>query len=435
VLGYYSSTLRGAFTVMSRIDSRGSRGSRGEVYVADMKAQQVLFHELTHHFSRQYFPAAYPVWYSEGFAEFIGSMELEANDRVVVGRPVQSRYATFGDNQWLSVRKLLTAKQYSDVGDSVYLLYAEGWLLVHYLTNTHARPGQLKTYLTLINKGVAFDAASQQAFGDLDKLNAELRSYSARGKLDALVLPFKKLDPGAISVRPLSAAEDAMLPLDIRLYSGIPAGDAAEFADKVAAAAARYPADPDAFRVLYEAQRLAGRTAQARAAATRWAELAPDSGLAIAAQADALSDALAAAGNRDATQWTAVRKLYAAAVKKAPDTPHILHGFYQSYLKQGITPPESAQNALYRAFELLPQYDELRMQLAADFEMRGMIDEAIAIIRPEAYLAIDPSELDARKKRKREADLKKYKVAGEKHGETAREMLNRLEGKKAAARK
>ena len=279
VLGYYSATIRGPFTVMSRIDERGSRGSRGEIYVADMKAQHVLFHELTHHFSLQYFPATYPVWYSEGFAEFIGSMEFEPNDRVIVGKPVGSRYASFSDNDWLHVRKLLGAREYRDVGSSVHLLYAEGWLLVHYLTNTKARPGQLKTYLSLINKGVAFDEAARQAFGDLDKLNSELRSYSGRAGLNTLVLPFKKLDPGAISVRRLSPAEDALLPLDIRLFAGIPAAGAAEFADKVVATAGRFPADPDAFRVLFEAQRLAGRTALAKAAAERWARASRSSSM------------------------------------------------------------------------------------------------------------------------------------------------------------
>jgi hypothetical protein len=435
VLGYYSSTIRGPFTVMSRTDARGSKGSRGEVYMADMTAQQVLFHELTHHFSRQYFPAAYPTWYSEGFAEFVGSMALESNDRVVVGTPVQSRYASFSANDWLHVRKLLTAREYRDVSGSVHLLYAEGWLLVHYLTNTKARPGQLKIYLSLINKGVAFDDAARKAFGDLDKLNDELRGYSRRGKLDAMVLPFKKLDTGSITTRRLNAAEQAMLPLDIRLYSGIPAGDIKEFADRTSAAAGRYPADPEALRVLFEAQRLAGRTAQASETATRWAELAPDNGLAIAARADALADSLRASGNRDAAQWTAVRKLYADAAKKAPNEPRILHGFYETYAGQGVTPPESAQNALYTAFELLPQFDELRMQVARDFEMRGMLDAAIAVIRPEAYLSVDRSELDANERRKREAREKKYRVAGERVGETAREMLNRLEEKKAAGAK
>lgn len=434
VLGYYSATIRGPYAVMSRTDSRGSRGSRGEVYIADMSAQQVLFHELTHHFSQQYFPAAYPVWYSEGFAEYIGSMEILSDNRVVVGNPVQSRYATFGSNDWLSVRKLLSAQAYRDVGGNIGLLYAEGWLLVHYLTNTPARPGQLANYLTLINKGMPFDAAAQQAFGDLDKLNAELRDYSRRGKLNAMVLPFKSLDPGEISIRKLTPAEDAMLPFDIRLYAGVPAKDAGAFVDKVSAAAAHFPDDPDALRVLFGAQRLAGRVGEARATAKHWAERAPEDGLAIAAQADSLSDELAAAGNHDAARWSEVRKLYALAAKKAPKTPQILQGFYESFRRQGMMPPDAAQNALYSAFELLPQFDDLRMEVASDFEMRGMIDDAISVIRPAAYLSIDPSKLGEDERRKRDERLKKYKVAGEHDGETAREMLNRLEAKKAAAK-
>ncbi|WP_029935569.1 hypothetical protein [Sphingomonas sp. UNC305MFCol5.2] len=435
VAGFYAATLRGPYTIMSRTKIQGSKGSRGEFYVADMAAQQILFHELTHHFMRQYFPAAYPVWYSEGFAEYLGSIQIESNDTVVVGNLLDSRYAAFENNEWLSVRQLLTAKSYRDVSTNVYLLYSEGWLLVHYLNNAGVRQGQLRKYLDAVNKGTAFDQAAREAFGDLDQLDRELRGYASKSRLKALALPFKKLESGAIATRKASPAEEAMLSYDMRMYAGVPARDVGTFADKVADAARSHMADPYALRLAAEAQRLAGRNDRAAEFVDHWLEVAPDDGRAIAAKADLLIDRLAATGDKDAERWTAARKLYAEAAKKTPDDPRILRGFYMSYVKAGRLPPEAAQNALYRAFELMPQYDDMRAQVASDFEARGMIDAAIATIRPAAFLSVDPSGLSESEKRKRDKEKVRYRIAGETDGETAREMLIRLEALKAKSAK
>lgn len=434
VSGFYQVSIRGPAAVMSRTDVRGSRGSRGEIYVADQKADRILLHELTHHFSNQYFPAAYPTWYSEGFAEFLGTMDIGDDDIVTVGQAASDRYASFRNNDWLSVRKLLVAHGYRDVGAGVHLLYSEGWLLVHYLTIASKRPGQLKAYLVAVNRGIAWDKAATEAFGDLDRLDAELKSYAARGSINVIKLPFKKLDPGPIEVRALSPPENAMLAFDMRLSAGIAARDAANFARRAAETADRFPDDPYAIGIKYEAARIAGQTAAAAQAARQWLAVAPNDGLAISAQADVDIAALAAAGDRDPAKWAAVRRRYAEAARKSPDEPRILHAFYQSYRAQGVRPPDAAQNALYRAHELLPQDDGLRQEVAADFEMRGMIAEAISVIRPAAIESADLSGLSDAEKRKREADRARYRLAGDEQGsETPREMLARLEAKKATA--
>lgn len=435
VAGYYRVSLRGPATVMSRTDVRGSRGSRGEIYVADQKAERLLFHELTHHFSSQYFPAAYPSWYSEGFAEFMGTMEIAANDVVVIGTPARDRYASFTMNDWLPVRKLLVAHSYRDVNDAIHLLYSEGWLLVHYLSMTDKRQQQLKTYLTDINRGKPFDRAAVDAFGDLDTLDKELKSYAARGSLQTIQLPFKKLDPGPITTRALTPAETAMLPFDIRLSAGVAARDIDAFADRVSTTAKRYPDSAFAQGLRFEAARLAGRQAEAAFAANQWLAISPNDGFAVAAQAAIDADALVAAGDRRPASWTAIRRRYSDAARKSPDQPVILHGFYMTYVQQGVQPPESAQSALYRAFEVLPQLDSLRQQVAIDFERRGMIDDAIAVIKPAALQVRDDAELGEGEQRKRDADRARYRIAGEELGEDARETLTRLEAAQTAAKR
>lgn len=423
VAGYYSVSVDGGpMAVLAGNDIRGQRGSRGEILSADFTAQHVLFHELTHHFSFQYFPAAYPLWYSEGFAEFMGSMAIGTNDVVSIGQPVQSRYASFTDNSWLPVRTLVAARSYRDLGTDVDLLYAEGWLLVHYLMLNPGREGQLKAYLAAVNAGVPFERAATEAFGNLDALDRELRGYAGRGKLQMMQLPFKKIDVGPITVRELSPVESALVPFDLRLRHGLGKRELPGAADRAIAAAGRFPSDPSALRIAYEAARQADRLTEAEQTAERWRATAPNDGMAIAAVAEAKAARLVAAKSTDAAAWGQVRRLYGDAAAKSPNQPRILRAFYDSYVDQGVFPPAAAQSALYSAFELLPQEQGLRIKVAGDFEQRGMIDEAIAVIKPAAYESPDVAAENARKKA--EGDDKDQPA-------DPRGMLARLEAKKA----
>ena len=149
ISGYYTASVRGPAAINTRADDR----------MNNFPAQLVLFHELTHHFMFQYFSAAYPVWYSEGFADFIGSATVDPDNVLTVGAPVNNRYFSLRGRRgedWITVRKLLTAHGYGDVGDRIDLLYAEGWLLTHYLTLSGERQGQLARYFNAINTGKTY---------------------------------------------------------------------------------------------------------------------------------------------------------------------------------------------------------------------------------------------------------------------------------------
>ena len=423
VAGYYTASARGPIAV-------GLRGSTGGGDYA-LESQEVLFHELAHHFMFQYFPAAYPSWYSEGFADYYGTAKILDKDVIEVGHGLKSRYAAFLGNGWLPLDKLLTAKSYADVGGNIDLLYSEGWLLVHYLSNNKERKGQLEKYLGAINAGQSYKTAMDNAFGEGAKaLNAELRAYSRKGRISALSLPFKPIDTGAITRRTLSPAEDAMVGYDIAIGRGILKREAAKFAGAVAATGRRFPDDPHALRLQVEAWRLAGDRAAAAAALDRWIKLRPNDGLALMHRAELAIDALKAAGSADQAAWETARQDILAANKKTPRNPQILNAFYASYTAQGVLPPPGAQNALVRAFELVPQDDYLRHMVAADFEARGMIAEAIGIIKPAA-VQLHSAETDPKKKERDDAEREKYRGAGDNRSETAQEMLTRLEKKLA----
>jgi hypothetical protein len=204
VAGYYQSATRGSIAV-------GTRLTAGNM--DDIDSQSVLFHEYAHHLLLQHSGAFYPWWYSEGFAEYYGTARVVSDTVIEVGLPARHRATTFTFATWLPLEKLLSARTYEDIDRQVWNLYAEGWLLVHYLDNTPERAGQLRRYLAAVNAGVDLATARDQAFGPkAEALNKELRSYSRKNKLDALRVTFDAPVGGAAALRTLRPAEAALLP-------------------------------------------------------------------------------------------------------------------------------------------------------------------------------------------------------------------------------
>jgi hypothetical protein len=220
VAGYYITRARGLMMVGTRGDEARSNDIRSREEGTRLDAESILLHEYSHHFMYQYFPATYPTWYSEGFAEFWGATDIFANDVVEVGLPADHRFGSFFQNRWLPVRKLLTAQSYADVPD-IDLLYAEGWLLVRFAFDDPKRHKQLQAYLNAINGGSSYEQATNSAFVDVGGLDSQLHSYAGKGKFSVLRLPFKKIDVGTIAVRTVTPAEDAMMELSIELGQGI----------------------------------------------------------------------------------------------------------------------------------------------------------------------------------------------------------------------
>jgi tetratricopeptide (TPR) repeat protein len=416
VAGYYVTDARGLMMVGTRDDRRSAR----------LSAESILLHEYTHHFMFQYFPAAYPTWYSEGFAEFWGAVDFLDKDVVEIGLPADHRFGSFWGNRWVTAGQLLGAQSYADVPE-VDLLYAEGWLLVRYAFENTARQKQLQAYLKSINEGRSYGDSARLAFGDIGKLNSELFDYAGRGKFQVIRLPFKKIEPGPIAIRELSGAEDGMIEYDIRLGQGIRKSEAAQFAARVNKAAEAYPDDPHALALIAETERLAGNYAKADQAAERLLTIKPDSINGLLQKGLTGIARMKAATSRDAGAAGMARAPLEKAMKLAPQNPLVLEAYYSSFQAEGIIPPDEAQNALYTAMELAPSDEDLRYKVAADFELRGMVPQAIAIIRPMAYE--QKAEESARERKRREALQEKYREAGNDKRETAREMLVRLQAK------
>ena len=428
IAGYYVPDVRGLMLVGTSAHSSNDNGDpRSARTIADLDPESILLHEYTHHFMFQYFPAAYPTWYSEGFAEFWGATRFGANDAVDVGLPAEHRFATFEGLGWLPLDRLLRIHNYQEAGGAnVFLLYAEGWLLVRYTFEHPERQRQLQTYLRLINNGTDYAEATRQAFPDLDAFNSELFSYAGTARFNVLHLNFRTIDVGPITLSTPGPAEQALMTQEIKLSQGYPQREATDFANEVRGIAARFPNDPFAIRMVMETAYLAGDTAGALAAANRLLAIEPNNARALTTRGMTQLAGLAAAHNHDPAAWTAARAPLLQAKQAAPRDPLVLRAFYRGYAMQGVLPPEDAQNALYDAMELAPSDGEIRYELARDFEQRHMIPEAIAIIRPEANSFPHRGNESDADRRRREENEERNRQAGTVRHETPLEMLNRL---------
>jgi tetratricopeptide (TPR) repeat protein len=417
--GYYIPNSR----ALMFVGTQNAASSRG------ISPEAILFHEYVHHFMFQYFPATYPVWYSEGYAELWGSIQFLDNNVVEVGGYQDLRFRSFVEGRWVPMSQLLTAQSYADVPD-IDLLYAEGWLLNRYMFENAERRAQLQSYLCAINADTPYRDAMNQNFGpNGSALNSELFDYAGRGHYSVVRLPFRALDPGAITVRTLGPAEQAMIEQEIKLSQGVLQRDIAARAATVRTLAARFPDDPYALALLAEAEDLAGNQAAAMTAVNHLLQIQPNNARALMRKGKLDVEALAANHSTDAAAWTAARRPLLRAMDLAPNDPLPPEAYYDSFTAQGVMPPDDAQNALYSAHELAPSDGDLSYKVALDFEHRGMLREAYAVIRPEAYSTpVRRGETDSQR-RDRERLEERYRQAGSAHHETAREMMVRLEAR------
>ncbi len=413
--GFYIRRARGPMMV-------GTRTSRAN---ARIDSESILLHEYTHHFMYQYFPASYPTWYSEGFAEFWGATRFLDNDVVEVGLPVDYRYQSFFSNRWLHARRLLTIQSYAGTRE-LDLVYAQGWLLVRQMFDDPEIHRQIQAYLNAINAGRTYEQAAGEAIDDLDRLNSRLFSYASRRRFSVLQLPFRTIDVGEIDVRVVSPAEQALMHQEIMLSRGIRASELADFAGDLRPIANRFPEDPFALRLLLETERLAGDNAAALAAADRLLAIRPDDPRGLMHRGMIEAERLRDAGSTDQAAWDAARQFILRANRAAPNDPLVLEAYHDSFTLAGQLPPESAQNALYSAMERAPSDYDLRYKVAADFEARGMVEEALAIIRPAAYVLPHREDETERERERREQMQQRYRMAGSTVRESAREMYDRL---------
>lgn len=164
--GLYSVSARGAVALIF------TEGGAEESW-------RTLYHEYAHHFVQAHFPAYYPDWYNEGFAEFVETAVI-SSELAVVGRPGLSRARALLQGRWMPMSEVIAGMPKRATVASLDQFYAESWLLTHYVFADPGRRARLPLYLAAVQRGRPSSSAFEEAFAIApDVLDAELKRYMA----------------------------------------------------------------------------------------------------------------------------------------------------------------------------------------------------------------------------------------------------------------
>lgn len=204
----------------------------GAVVLARAKAlagpggEGVLRHEVAHHLLAADWRHRYPAWYVEGVAEYLATARFETQV-IEHGRADPGRLAWLGRRPWLPPERVLRWQGEVQGPAETALLYAQSWLLAHWLLRRPDGPQRLRAYLAAYTEGADPVAAFRHHVDqDLATLNARLWAY-LRDPGRATYTRIPRAAPPAIPVDVEPAASAPWLAAYVRLVHGLPAAGAA----------------------------------------------------------------------------------------------------------------------------------------------------------------------------------------------------------------
>lgn len=377
VYGFYHPRAGHSLAIVPR-----DAGGQGTFQVTP---QLVLLHEYAHHFMYRYYTGAFPPWFTEGFAEYCSTAKFDPDGSVGLGLPAMHR--AYGlVNPGIDIWKMVT-NQYTKMTDRQQEgLYAQGWLLTHYLMFEPSRKGQLSDYLAKINHGTSI-AEAAKVFGDPKTLDRDLFHYVNRSKMSYYHLPATKIKPAKVDIEELSPGASAIMDVKIRSQRGVDAKTAPVVASEMRVRAAPYPNDPFVQRALAETEFDVGNLDASEAAADRALAADPKEVGAMLYKARVRIARAAKNPNANTATWHEARHWLLAANAVENDAPEPLLLFYNSYAVAKAKPSKNAVDALYEAQHLAPEDPELRVIVAHQHLVDGEADEARAAL---ALVAYDP---------------------------------------------
>jgi tetratricopeptide (TPR) repeat protein len=371
IAGFYTGDVDRIFAIVDLTRSEGD---------------STLFHEYGHHFMRANMPAAYPGWFTEGFAEYYSTIDLSPS-RIRIGLPSPGRMnsLTMGVNSWASMDAVLggRTKVPRFLGHSYY---AQAWALTHYFMSTPERQQLMSRYLQATMAGADPIEALQTIVGMTpDQLQNAVRSYVG-GRINYFT-PIQTINPSTeVSIAPMSRSARDLVWLDLRMDRLGPTGKA-EALTEVRDRAARYPGDPFAAVVLAKAEIQAENWNAAEAAvATLVAAGTPNTEAlrlsAIARMHRADADDVEA--SQRAVLYRDAQRMLARAVQVDPTDYRLYLGLNEARRIAPDYPTDNDLNVLLAAEEYAPQVDAVRFLAAQALVNAGVYRQAVEILAPVA---------------------------------------------------
>ncbi len=339
----------------------------------------ILFHEYAHHFMLQHFPAAYPSWYVEGFAEYVSTVRFE-NNRIALGAWAEGRAVYLVDRSgWLPFERLLFGNTTGMTRHEVAKFYAQSWLLVHYLLRDPGRTAQLLGYLAGTGRGEDRRASFERLFGVSPlRMQEQLIDYAGCSEITYCLLSRPDAAAPNIEVTELPRSADDLILLDAAVRVGL-RRSAESYLQRIRSAARGHD-DPFAKRALARVEALHGDGAAADRLLDPMIERSPDDADLLylkgarhlsAAQRD---PANAATHLREAQRW------FVRAHRSDPNHVPTLYRYAQSLSAEANFMSENTQNILLLAHQLAPQSNAVTIAAANLSMRRGLFAEAEVLL-------------------------------------------------------
>lgn len=371
--GFYRTNDRFGFAVLSR---------QRKSHKFDIGAEEILFHEYAHHFMLHYFPAAYPAWYVEGFAEFFSVIEFPKDGSIQMGNIPMARAPTLVTLSIFPLTELFARETDGLSLQQGDRYYGTAWLLTHYFQYSDKRGAEFQRYLKDMATGVPGVSVDGYFEGGTTALEKELRAYM-KARMMVSVLKTTKMPAFAVAATRVDPAQAALMEDQLRLFVGVPKDDRPALVRSVRTSAAKFPASAHAATLLAQAEWLADDKVAALAAADRAVVLDPASSAAQTMRADILLDR--AHDSDKADDWKAALTAIVRANRADTENPVPLALFYRYHAMKGGPMPALGYDGLNRAFQLLPQNPTYRFNLASAMATKGDHARASRLLDPIAF--------------------------------------------------
>lgn len=195
IYGFKTQSRIEALTGMSNIGGLYTTTIEGPVFLLTTEggfkkgkaASRIAYHEYTHHVLSSVASKTYPVWYNEGFADYVSTFEYNPKNREYkIGLPSNNNAWSLSANEWIpyagitqSVLKYPFKSSGSKANSRLQaLFYAQSWLAAHYIQSSPSYSAKLNDYIKVINTPDAPDNAFETAMGiSLEDFEKELKAY------------------------------------------------------------------------------------------------------------------------------------------------------------------------------------------------------------------------------------------------------------------
>ncbi len=331
--------------------------------------------------------AVLPPWYSEGHAEFAGSVAFDRDDRLAIGVPAARHRARLAAGTRADLATVLSARSIEAVSaQQLGGFYGTSFALYHYLFFQPDGPQLLTDYRRALAQGVSLDQAAAAAFGSLDALAASLDDYLAADRIPQRALPDNWFAPGDVAVRKLTGGEAKSMPWRMWLMRGVTTEKATALVPGLAQVVDRYPDDDAAMATLAGMHYASRNDTLAVTTAQRVIDRTPQHLAANVIKMMALHRAVGKAADRPAA-WDVARKQIQRVNRLEPEHPVPLKLYYAGLrgmhrMYGGPAPDGRAFAGMRRALALAPYDDKLRSWVGAALMQAGRLEEARITLLP-----------------------------------------------------